>query len=71
MKIVLWGAHGSIPSPRPGTARYGGNTSCVEVCSDDPTHVVVLDAGTGVCSLGAAWDPSVFSVSMSSSATST
>ena len=59
MKIVLWGARGSIPSPRPGTLRYGGNTSCVEVCSDDPTHVVVLDAGTGVCSLGAAWDPTV------------
>ena len=39
--------------------RYGGNTSCVEVCSDDPTHVVVLDAGTGVCALGAAWDPTV------------
>ena len=59
MKIVLWGARGSIPSPRPGTARYGGNTSCVEVCGDDPTHVVVLDAGTGVCALGAAWDPTV------------
>ena len=47
------------PVSEAGTTRYGGNTSCVEVCSDDPTHVVVLDAGTGVCSLGTSWDPSI------------
>jgi ribonuclease BN (tRNA processing enzyme) len=33
-------------------AGYGGNTSCVEVCGPDPRHVVVLDAGTGICALG-------------------
>ena len=31
MKITFWGTRGSLPSPRPGTARYGGNTSCVEL----------------------------------------
>ena len=27
----FWGTRGSIPSPGPDTARYGGNTPCVEV----------------------------------------
>lgn len=41
---------GSIPTPGPGTVRYGGNTSCVEVrCGSD---VIILDAGTGLRELG-------------------
>lgn len=47
MKAVLRGVRGSMPSPRPGTARYGGNTSCVEVRAA-PGSVCVLDAGTGI-----------------------
>ncbi len=47
MKVTLWGTRGSLPSPRPGTARYGGNTSCVELEMADGS-VVVLDAGTGI-----------------------
>jgi phosphoribosyl 1,2-cyclic phosphodiesterase len=31
--------------------RYGGNTTCVEVRSDDD-HLVILDAGTGIRELG-------------------
>ncbi|MCC6929234.1 MAG: MBL fold metallo-hydrolase [Gemmatimonadaceae bacterium] len=31
--------------------RYGGNTTCVEVRTDD-NHLVVLDAGTGIRELG-------------------
>jgi phosphoribosyl 1,2-cyclic phosphodiesterase len=31
--------------------RYGGNTSCVEVCLDNGT-VIILDAGTGIRPLG-------------------
>ena len=58
------------PVSEAGDPRYGGNTSCVEVCSDDPTHVVVLDAGTGVCAL-APHGIRPCRVSMSSSATST
>jgi phosphoribosyl 1,2-cyclic phosphodiesterase len=51
MKITLWGTRGSLPSPGPETARYGGNTSCVEVRGADGT-VLVLDAGTGIRRLG-------------------
>lgn len=51
MKITLWGTRGSLASPGPDTARYGGNTSCVEVRGDDGT-VLVLDAGTGIRRLG-------------------
>ena len=45
--VVLRGVRGSMPSPRPQTARYGGNTSCVEVRAV-PGSVCVLDAGTGI-----------------------
>jgi phosphoribosyl 1,2-cyclic phosphodiesterase len=58
MKITLWGTRGSVASPGPDTARYGGNTSCVEVCGSDGT-LLVLDAGTGIRRLGAAISPEV------------
>src|SRR6476660_2628680 len=33
--VRFWGVRGSIACPGPSTARYGGNTSCVEVrCGD-------------------------------------
>jgi phosphoribosyl 1,2-cyclic phosphodiesterase len=51
MKVTLWGTRGSLASPGPDTARYGGNTSCVEVRGSDGT-VLVLDAGTGIRTLG-------------------
>ncbi|MDB5935020.1 MAG: fold metallo-hydrolase [Massilia sp.] len=47
MKFRFWGVRGSIPSPGPRTARYGGNTTCIEVCTDDGT-LIILDAGTGI-----------------------
>jgi phosphoribosyl 1,2-cyclic phosphodiesterase len=50
MQIRFWGVRGSIPCPGPGTARYGGNTPCVEVCCGD--HVLIFDAGTGIRALG-------------------
>ncbi len=31
MNVTLWGTRGSLAAPGPETARYGGNTSCVEV----------------------------------------
>jgi phosphoribosyl 1,2-cyclic phosphodiesterase len=58
MKITLWGVRGSLASPGADTARYGGNTACVEVRGDDGT-VVILDAGTGIRPLGRALPPSV------------
>jgi phosphoribosyl 1,2-cyclic phosphodiesterase len=50
MKFRFWGVRGSIPSPGPRTVRYGGNTTCIEVRSDDGA-LIVLDAGTGLYAL--------------------
>jgi len=52
MKVRLWGTRGSLASPGAETARYGGNTACVEVRGRDGT-LLVLDAGTGIRRLGA------------------
>ncbi len=53
-KITFWGTRGSIPTPGAPTARYGGNTPCVAVQQADEqgSHVVILDAGTGIRPLG-------------------
>ncbi len=50
-RLKFWGVRGSIPIPGPGTVRYGGNTTCVELRADD--EIIVLDAGTGIRGLGA------------------
>jgi len=50
MRIRFWGTRGSIPTPGASTARYGGNTSCVEVRSGSGT-LVVIDCGTGAHAL--------------------
>ena len=51
-QLKFWGVRGSLPTPGPGTVRYGGNTSCVEVRSGD--DIIILDAGTGLRALGRA-----------------
>lgn len=51
MHIKFWGTRGSIPTPGPRTVRYGGNTSCVELRTDDGT-LFILDCGTGLRQLG-------------------
>lgn len=51
MRVKLWGTRGSLAAPGPDTARYGGNTSCVEVRGHEGS-VLVLDAGTGIRALG-------------------
>ena len=50
MKVRFWGVRGSIPVPGAQTARWGGNSSCVEVSQGD--NVLVLDCGTGARALG-------------------
>jgi phosphoribosyl 1,2-cyclic phosphodiesterase len=57
VKVKVWGARGSIPAPGPETARYGGNTSCVQLTLSDGS-LLVLDGGTGIRSLGLALPPS-------------
>jgi phosphoribosyl 1,2-cyclic phosphodiesterase len=56
MKVKFWGVRGSIPSPGPRTARYGGNTTCIEVRTDDGT-LIVLDGGTGIYALAQSLPP--------------
>jgi len=51
-RLKLWGVRGSMPAPGPATVRYGGNTSCVEMRVDG--EIIVLDAGSGIRSLGLA-----------------
>ena len=51
LSLKIWGCRGSVPTPGPKTATYGGNTSCIEVLEDDET-ALVLDAGTGIRALG-------------------
>jgi phosphoribosyl 1,2-cyclic phosphodiesterase len=51
-RIKFWGTRGSIAVPGPDTLRYGGNTTCVEVRADN--EIIVLDAGSGIRSLGMA-----------------
>jgi ribonuclease BN (tRNA processing enzyme)/GAF domain-containing protein len=53
MKVRFWGTRGSIAKPGPTTARYGGNTSCIEVRSSRGT-LIVIDCGTGSHGLGQA-----------------
>jgi phosphoribosyl 1,2-cyclic phosphodiesterase len=52
MQVTLWGTRGSLATPGPEMARYGGNTSCVGVVGRAGT-VLVLDAGTGIRPLAA------------------
>ena len=47
MKIKFWGVRGSIPSPGASTVKYGGNTTCIEIRTDN-NELIILDAGTGV-----------------------
>lgn len=56
-RVTIWGARGSVPTPGPLTARYGGNTSCVTLQSggsEGRRSLVILDAGTGIRPLGRA-----------------
>lgn len=48
--LRFWGTRGSIPSPGPQTARYGGNTTCFEVRSGE--RRIIFDAGSGIRPLG-------------------
>lgn len=50
MKLRFWGVRGSIPSPGPDTIRHGGNTTCIEIRTDDG-HLIILDGGTGIHTL--------------------
>jgi hypothetical protein len=47
---TIWGDRGSMPTPGPDTALFGGNTSCLELrCGD---RLIIIDAGSGIRPLG-------------------
>ncbi len=48
--VTFWGVRGSIATPGPDTAGFGGNTSCVEVMAGDAR--IIFDTGTGIRPLG-------------------
>lgn len=47
--LKFWGVRGSIPVPGESTKKYGGNTSCIEICCDG--KIIIFDAGTGIYNL--------------------
>jgi len=51
MRFQFRGTRGSLPAPGADTVKYGGNTTCIEVRSDND-DLVILDAGTGIRDLG-------------------
>lgn len=51
LRATCWGTRGSIPSPGPATARFGGNTSCLEIRTHDD-RCYIFDAGSGIRVLG-------------------
>jgi CheY-like chemotaxis protein/phosphoribosyl 1,2-cyclic phosphodiesterase len=53
VRVRFWGTRGSIATPGPGTVRFGGNTSCVDVRTAAGARFI-LDCGTGARALGTA-----------------
>ena len=51
MRLRLWGTRGSIAASGSDTIRYGGDTSSIELLTSE-SHLVVLDAGSGIRQLG-------------------
>lgn len=51
MTIRIWGCRGSLTAPGKETLRYGGETTCVEIRSENGKCTIV-DAGSGIRRLG-------------------
>ena len=45
MQITFHGVRGSVPVSGPKFSKYGGHTSCLEVCTNDVQ--LIIDAGSG------------------------
>jgi phosphoribosyl 1,2-cyclic phosphodiesterase len=54
MRLRFWGTRGSIAAPGPDTVHFGGNTSCIELSTNDGARML-LDCGTGARVLGNEW----------------
>ena len=53
MQVRITGVRGSIPVPGPETVKYGGNTTCLEIITNDG-DVIIIDGGTGIRTVGLA-----------------
>jgi phosphoribosyl 1,2-cyclic phosphodiesterase len=51
MVIRCWGARGSIPISGKEFDKYGGDTTCIEIRSEDD-EIIIIDAGSGIRRLG-------------------
>jgi phosphoribosyl 1,2-cyclic phosphodiesterase len=51
LKVGFWGVRGSLPTPSPSTANFGGNTSCVELRGPGG-EIAIFDSGSGIRGLG-------------------
>jgi phosphoribosyl 1,2-cyclic phosphodiesterase len=51
LQLRFWGVRGSIPTPTPDNAGYGGNTACLEVRLPSG-EILIIDGGTGARQLG-------------------
>lgn len=61
VRLGLLGVRGSTPAPGPEFVRYGGHTSCVAVAATGQPPTLILDAGTGLRSLGGLLGDKAFS----------
>lgn len=54
LQVKFWGTRGSTPVAGRQHAKYGGNTTCLEVMSEclPPGFHLVIDAGTGIIPFG-------------------
>jgi phosphoribosyl 1,2-cyclic phosphodiesterase len=50
MKLKFYGTRGSIPICEESFQKYGGNTTCVALCTEK--DIYIFDAGTGIRNLG-------------------
>ena len=51
MRIKCWGSRGSVPVSGKEYLKYGGDTTCLEIRSDND-DLIIVDAGTGIRRLG-------------------
>ena len=51
VKIICWGARGSIAVSGKEYVKYGGDTTCIEIRSKQ-NDIIIVDAGTGMRRLG-------------------
>lgn len=51
MYIRCWGSRGSVPVSGKEYVKYGGDTTCIEIRSQDD-EIIIIDSGTGIRPLG-------------------